>query len=145
MTTSRIKFRLCLAALFCGLLALAPSCTSLKGEESPAKKIFAPGEIRANDIEYIAMCEAGLREGTEANYRSSSVLDRNGLYYVYLVARPYKTGMQRTVVVNDQGEVVAYVKGSKSPSSIDLGAPLPPVEPRTEEAQSSSVSTSPSP
>lgn len=101
------------------------SCTGLKDKEQAGPKIYAPGEIRAEDIERIAMSEAGLREGVEMNYRSRGVTDREDVYYVSLVARPYKPGAVRTVGVNSRGEVVDYLKGDKIPAASRNTSPAP--------------------
>lgn len=86
-------------------------------EVEPEQKLFAPGTIRANDIEYIAACEVGKREADGLNYGSNNVIERNGLYYVSIVSRPHLASAQRTVVINDRGEVVDYKKGWKPYSS----------------------------
>ncbi len=103
-----------------GVLSLSPallnSCSSMAQEPAaPARKVYAPGEIRADDVEYIALCEVGLREGQEVNFRSNGVIDRDGLYYVSVVARPYRPDGSRMVVVDETGAIVKYSKGSGAP------------------------------
>lgn len=106
----------CSFYIFAGLaLLMGLSSCSEFAEEAAGPKIYAPGEIRAEDIERIAMSEAGLREGVEINYRSRGVTDRGDTYYVSLVARPYRPGATRTVGVNSRGEIVDYIKGDRIP------------------------------
>ena len=116
-----------IAALFPILLV---SCVLKEDiEQEPAKKIYAPGEIRAEDIEYIAACEVGRIENDGLNYGSNNVMEKGGLYYVSIVSRPYIASAQRTVVINDRGEVIDYKKGWKPYPAKELMKDLPVKEP----------------
>lgn len=118
-----------LFCLLCGFAAWGlPSCEFFKElvEEAPipVKKVYAPGELKADEIEKIALSEVGKREGTDINFRSDGVQDREDLYYVSVVARPYRPDGRRTVVVNDQGEVVQYMTGNRLPKYAGATAPV---------------------
>lgn len=112
--------------LFCLLCCFSawglPSCEFFQElvEETPVpvKKVYAPGELKADEIEKIALSEVGKREGTDINFRSDGVQDREDLYYVSVVARPYRADGRRTVVVDDQGEVVQYLTGNRLPKYV---------------------------
>lgn len=111
-------FRLFLVLISFSALSLV-SCEFLGLKDGapvlPFKKVYAPGEIRAEEVEKIALSEVGKREGTEINFRSDGVQDSEGLYYVSVTARPYKTDGRRTIVVDEQGDVVEYYKGNRLP------------------------------
>lgn len=111
-------FRLSLVLISLSSLSLV-SCELLGLNEGaplrPLKKVYAPGEIRAEEVEKIALSEVGKREGTDINFRSDGVQDSEDLYYVSVTARPYKLDGRRTVVVDEQGAVVEYYKGNRLP------------------------------
>lgn len=111
-----------LSLVSCELLGLNAGAPVL-----PFKKVYAPGEIRAEEVEKIALSEVGKREGTDINFRSDGVQDSEGLYYVSVTARPYKADGRRTVVVDEQGDVVEYYKGNRLPKY--SGRPQSPAAP----------------
>lgn len=135
-------FRLSLVLISLSSLSLV-SCELLGlnagAPVQPFKKVYAPGEIRAEELEKIALSEVGKREGTDINFRSDGVQDMESLYYVSVTARPYKPDGRRTVVVDEQGDVVEYYKGnrlpkyserSKSPASaVSPASPVSPTKP----------------
>lgn len=135
-------FRLSLVLISLSSLSLV-SCELLGLNEGaplrPLKKVYAPGEIRAEEVEKIALSEVGKREGTDINFRSDGVQDSEDLYYVSVTARPYKPDGRRTVVVDEQGDVVEYYKGNRLPkysgrlksptSAVSPASPLSPTKP----------------
>lgn len=136
---SLFRFSLVLISLF------LVSCELLGSKEGapvlPFKKVYAPGEIGAEEVEKIALSEVGKREGTDINFRSDGVQESEGLYYVSVTARPYKPNGRRTVVVDEQGDVVEYYKGNRLPKY--RGRAQSPASPVSPSSASSSSPTKP--
>lgn len=129
----RTSFLSCFTLVSMMSVMVATSCTYLKEPKEnslPIRKYYGPGEIRANDIEYIAACEVGRIEADGLNYGSNNVVEKDGYYYVSIVARPHIASAQRTVVIDSTGAVVDYKKGWKPysyrPVKVEE-APLSPV------------------